>query len=376
VVGKQAKVLALLDEAGVRLVPGSGAPHPWLMPGVGLVEELELWQAAGLAPERVLRAVTVEAAASLGQAGRRGVLAPGAIADIACFDADPRLDVANLRSPSVVVVRGEVLERELLDELTAGLLAEMAARHEAEVRPLEVAKPDRPAGEIVMEGFVESRVNGIRISAERWCVVREPDGVLAFCGRVVTPPDADFQGSDMNVIQRVRDGRLAGFQLALRQAGSELLLTGIWAGERFNLERRLDGAFIDSKRAMERVVGIDAGTITTAMVLGHLDRSGSMPALKLHEEFEPEVVTWQLEVAPGGVHLLRMSAGGMGFDFEPSGAIRALKQQINGQEVSLQRLELTTFGGPGLPVLAKQPTLEPNPDAGSEAPAPPAPAGG
>lgn len=366
VVKKQLGVLKKLDEAGVPLVPGSGSPHPWLMPGVGLVEELELWQTAGLSPERVLRAVTSEAAKELGLTGR-GVLAPGAIADLICLDADPRLDIANLRNPSLVVMRGEVLDRVLLDELVGELLATMAARHAAEVRPLEVAEPDHPAGQIVMQGFVESRANGIRVSAERWCVVREPDGTIAFCGRVITPPDETFIGSDLNVIQRVRDGRLTGFQVALNQVETELMMTGLWAGERFNLERRLDSVFVDTKRATERFVTIDVGSVTSAMVLGHLERTGSMPALKLHEDFEPEVVTWQLEIAPSLVHLVRTSTGGMGFDFDEHGAVKNLKLQLGGQELDLQSLEMTTFGGPGLPVPAKAPTLSPPP--GAETPA-------
>lgn len=357
VVDKQATVLAMLDEAGVRLVPGSGSPHPWLMPGVGLVEELELWVAAGLSTERVLRAVTVDAAANLGLEGR-GVLAEGRVADVIVVDADPRADVGNLRRPSTVIVRGSVLGRPELDELESLLLAEMEARHQAEVAPLEVAAPSRPEGEVVMEGFLESRTNGIRVSAERWCVVREPDGTLAFCGRVITPPEADFAGSDLNVIQRVVDGKLSGFQTTLTQGDSKLMLTGLWAGQRFNMERRLDGAFVDSMRSMERPVSVDVGSVTTAMVLGHLDRTGTMPGIKLHEEFEPEVVPWALEIAPQGVHLMRLSTGGMGFDFDETGAIRILKRQVGSAELLVQHIEKSTFGGPGLPVPTKTPTLD------------------
>ena len=357
VVSKQAKVLALLDEAGVRLLPGSGSPHPWLMPGVGLVEELELWQAAGLSPERVLRAATVDAAAGLGLSDV-GSLAPGQVADVVCVAADPRLDVSNLRSPSLVVVRGEVLESDLIGELVQGLADEMAARHQAEVTPLEVAEPERPEGQVVMEGFVESRANAIRVSAERWCAVREPDGTLAFCGRVVTPPDAQFAGSDLNIIQRVKDGRLTGFQGVLTQGESQLMLTGLWAGQRFNFERRLDGVFVDTKRTLERIVAVDVGSVTTSMVIGHLDRTGQLPGLKLHEELEPEVVAWELQVAPKGVHLLRLSTGGMGFDFDELGAVRIQKRQAAGSELLLQHIEKTSYGGPGLPVPTKKPTLD------------------
>ncbi|MBK8178841.1 MAG: hypothetical protein IPK67_08110 [Planctomycetes bacterium] len=70
----QRELLLRLHRAGVRLVPGSGAPHPWLFPGRGLHDELALWQAAGLAPAVLVHLATAGAAEALGVAELRGSL--------------------------------------------------------------------------------------------------------------------------------------------------------------------------------------------------------------------------------------------------------------------------------------------------------------
>jgi hypothetical protein len=368
VVSKQKKVLGMLAAAGARLVPGSGAPHPWLMPGEGLVEELELWQEAGLSPSSLLYRVTAGAADELGQSAKRGRLEPGRIADIACFTSDPRESIGNLRDPRIVVVRGDVNGPEDLSEMRQSLLNLMAKRLELESAPLEVAPPSMPEGAVVLEGFVEMRSRGVRISAERWGVVREPDGTTAFCGRVVTPPEGSFLGTDLNVIQRVRDGRLIGFQLTLVQESDRLVLTAEWAGERYTLERRLNGVFVDSKRTPEHALALDAGSVTTALVLGQLERTGRIPAIKLHESFEAEVVAWQLEIAEGGVHLVQTSTGGMGFEFDSTGGLRTYKVQEGDQVMEMVVLKQTAFGGAGMPVPAKAPTLKPTNQGGGPAP--------
>jgi len=367
VLDKQMKVLAMMAEAGVQLVPGSGSPHPWLMPGAGLVDELELWQTAGLAPAQLLYLATAGAADAMGQGTDLGRIEAGRVADIICLTSDPRETVGNLRDPKIVVVRGDVNEPEDLADMRTGLLQMMAERHAKETAPLDVAPPSIPEGETVLEGFLESRARGVRVSAERWAVVREPDGTTAFCGRVVTPPEGSFLGTDLNVIQRVRDGKLIGFQLTLTQEKDRLVLTAEWAAERFNIDRRLNGVFVDNKRTPEHALAIDVGSVTTAMVLGQLKRTGRFPAIKLHESFEAEVVAWQMEIAEDNVHLVQTSTGGLGFEFDSKGGLKTYKLQEGEQIMEMSVLEQSSFGGPGYPVPAKAPTLKQNPaGAGAE----------
>lgn len=101
--------LRAMARAGVPVVLGTDAGNPLTLHGPSVVEELQAMQAAGLRPEQVLRAATLDAARAVGLADR-GQLAPGALADLLVLDVDPRLDSSLLGQPSWVMRRG-VLHR-------------------------------------------------------------------------------------------------------------------------------------------------------------------------------------------------------------------------------------------------------------------------
>lgn len=357
VLDKQFKTLKMLFDAGVDLVPGSGAPHPWLMPGAGLVNELELWERAGIPRPAILRAATLGGAQAYSIAGSRGQVVAGKTADLIVLRADPREAIANLRDPAYVAVRGSVLSREQLDEILTVHAANIAARLAEETKPMHVAAPDLPAGAVVLQGFVENYVRDTRISAERWAVVREPEGELSFCGRIVTPSDGSFRGTDMNVVQRTKNGELVEFELTLKQGADILYCNGVWVGERFQIQRKLNGTFIDNRRTDDHAVTIDIGSITSALVLGQHKRAGLIPVIKLHESFEAEVVGWEVGIAKENVHLVRTSTGGLVFGFDSKGG--PVRHDMRSQDFIsvIKVLEQTAFGGPGLPVPIKDVTL-------------------
>jgi hypothetical protein len=361
VLDKQQTVLKMLFDAGVKLAPGSGAPHPWLMPGYGLVDELLLWEAAGLPRDGILYSATQGAAQLFSIAGSRGQIAAGKTADLIVLDADPRLAIANLKRPALVVMRGDVLDEDVISEILALHAAEIAARLAQEDAPMEVAAPDVPAGDIVLKGYLENRVRDTRISAERWAIVREPDGGLAYCGRLVTPSDGSFRGTDMNIVQHVKDGALVAFELTLLQGADRLICKGNWVAERFQIERRLNNVFVDNRRTDERAVTLDVGSITSALVLGQRTKNGVMPVLKMHESFEPEVVAWQMEFAEEGMHLVRTSTGGLVFGFDAKGAPTRHDMRSKEFVSMIKILESSSLGGPGWPTPAKPITLSSDP---------------
>ena len=373
VLGKQQKTLKMLFDAGVSVLPGSGAPHPWLLPGPGLVRELELWEAAGVPRGAILYAATRGAAEAFAIGSSRGQVRVGGTADLVVLSADPREAIANLYAPAYVVVRGEVLDRAELDELLAVQAGAVAARLAEETAPMEVAPPDLPEGAVVLQGFVQNMVRDTRVSAERWAVVRMADGTLAFCGRVVTPSEGGFRGTDMNVVQKVKDGALVEFELTLGQGADELVCTGVWTAERFQISRRLNNVFIDNKRSPEHAVTVDVGSITSALVVAHLEQPGYFPVIKMHESFEGEVVGWELGTAEGNLHLLRTSTGGLVAGFDAKGA-PVRHDMRNAEFVSqIEVLESTSFGGPGLPVPTKPVTI---PSQGGNGGTPPEDGGG
>ena len=94
--------------AGGRIVAGSNAPEPMLIPGESLHRELELLVAAGLTPKDALATAT-RYAAQLLAADSLGRLAPGKVADLLILTQDPLADIHNTRSIERVMVRGQLM---------------------------------------------------------------------------------------------------------------------------------------------------------------------------------------------------------------------------------------------------------------------------
>ena len=93
--------LPVVDDAGAVI-----AGVPFMLPGFGLLDELTLLHAAGLTNEEVLRCATRNAAEFLHERGEFGSVTAGSRADLLLLKADPRVDLAALRTPVGVMLRG------------------------------------------------------------------------------------------------------------------------------------------------------------------------------------------------------------------------------------------------------------------------------
>ena len=102
--------------AGVHIVAGTDAGTA-LNPIGGLVDELDLYRAAGMTDFDALRSATVGAGPLLGE--RVGVIARGYRADLVAVESDPRSDIAALRKPMRVFARGRALDLAWLDDTLA-----------------------------------------------------------------------------------------------------------------------------------------------------------------------------------------------------------------------------------------------------------------
>jgi Amidohydrolase family len=100
---------AEVRRASGKLLVGSDAPNPFVVPGASLHRELELLVAAGLSPMAVLVAATHGNAEALGLSSDLGTLAQGKLADLVLLDADPLDDITNSRRVRVVLQAGEVV---------------------------------------------------------------------------------------------------------------------------------------------------------------------------------------------------------------------------------------------------------------------------
>ncbi|NML43901.1 amidohydrolase family protein [Ramlibacter sp. G-1-2-2] len=114
---KQAALLPLFREAGVKMMTGSDLGGAWVVPGFALHDEFRLLAAAGLTPLQVLQMTTWNPAEYLGRQATMGSVEPGRQADLVLLDANPLADVANLDRIAAVVLRGKVLQRPELQRM-------------------------------------------------------------------------------------------------------------------------------------------------------------------------------------------------------------------------------------------------------------------
>jgi imidazolonepropionase-like amidohydrolase len=103
--GIQARNLAKLNAAGVRIVMGTDGNSAW-----GPHEEMADMAAAGMTPAQVIVAATRNSAEFLRLADA-GTLQPGKSADFIVLDANPLDNITNTRRISQVVLRGATVDR-------------------------------------------------------------------------------------------------------------------------------------------------------------------------------------------------------------------------------------------------------------------------
>ncbi len=123
------KLARSMHEAGVPLLAGSDSLDPLNFPGPSLHQELKLLTEIGLTPTEALQAATSKPAQFLGADGEGGwgTIQPGRVADLVLLQADPRKDIANSQRIAAVVLRGQYLNREKLDEILRQARAAAAA---------------------------------------------------------------------------------------------------------------------------------------------------------------------------------------------------------------------------------------------------------
>jgi len=353
VLAKQARLLAALFDAGAVLVPGSGAPQPWCLPGTSLHQELAQWVAAGLSPAAVLDLATRGAAQALGYGGAFGTLEEGVWGDVLVLDQDPSTDLAHLLDPVWVVVRGRPLGREER-EAAVGALAERQAALRAELNaPVAVEPPPQgEEGAVLLEGTVESSTFGTRVSTERYRVVRLSTEVLLYTTRVVFPAGAQSSARELTLEQFVRNGRLEQVHASLREGEQLLEHDGLWTANTWRMQSRLDGKIVSSPAPFrEQPVCVDSGCAVTLLILGQLPPGERIPVVQLHPAFDAEPVYWRLEHDEIGNHLVRTQIGYKVFRLDALGAVAVALSKAGMGTVETRALSSSGFGGAGLPPL-------------------------
>ena len=114
---RQTADMRLAHGAGVHFLAGTDlGSFVGLYPGASLQDELALLvRDVRLTPAEALLSATKYPAAFFGMDGETGTIAPGMTADLVLLDADPMVDIANVRRIRAVMVGGRLLDRAALD---------------------------------------------------------------------------------------------------------------------------------------------------------------------------------------------------------------------------------------------------------------------
>jgi imidazolonepropionase-like amidohydrolase len=99
---------------GVPLVTGSDAGNLLVIHGPTVQHELELWVQAGISPAVALQAATSNAARLLKAENKIGAILAGNDADLLIVDGNPLEDITATERISMVVFKGERIERSAL----------------------------------------------------------------------------------------------------------------------------------------------------------------------------------------------------------------------------------------------------------------------
>jgi len=103
------QLVKFLHDGGARLLIGTDAPNPFVLPGFSVAEELQNFVEAGLTPYQAIKAGTRDPAEFLGASDEFGTISVGKRADLVLVEGNPLETVANVKRRVGVTIRGRWL---------------------------------------------------------------------------------------------------------------------------------------------------------------------------------------------------------------------------------------------------------------------------
>ncbi len=114
-------ILRHLNDQGVTIMTGTDANLPPTVPGFSLHAEFISLNKAGMSPAQILNASTAVPAAWLNK--KSGQVLPGYQASLVILDKNPLLDISHTQTIDSVILNGQFLNRQLLDDMLAAVKA-------------------------------------------------------------------------------------------------------------------------------------------------------------------------------------------------------------------------------------------------------------
>jgi len=115
------KQLPLIQQAGIPIIAGSDAAalNTYVYPAESLIQELEIFQEAGLTSLQILQAATINGARYFGVEKTSASIDVGKVADLVLLNSNPLKDIHALRSIYAVMAQGKYYTRNQLDQMLA-----------------------------------------------------------------------------------------------------------------------------------------------------------------------------------------------------------------------------------------------------------------
>jgi imidazolonepropionase-like amidohydrolase len=113
------KQLPLMQRAGIQLMAGSDAAalNTYVYPAESLLQELEIFQEAGLTPLQIVQSATLAGARYFNIENETSSIESGKRADLVLLNENPLKNARALRSVNSVITRGKFYDRKQLDDL-------------------------------------------------------------------------------------------------------------------------------------------------------------------------------------------------------------------------------------------------------------------
>lgn len=105
------KLFMALHNAGVPILMTSDSPQVFNVPGFSIHHEIELMSKAGMSNYEILKTGSVNPARYFDQEGEWGIIKEGASADFVLVEKNPLEDLNTLREPVMVVMKGQIYDR-------------------------------------------------------------------------------------------------------------------------------------------------------------------------------------------------------------------------------------------------------------------------
>ena len=117
----QLNLVGRMRAAGVAFLAGTDVSNwNFTVPGISLHEELAQFVEAGLTPLEALQTATINPAKYLAIEDSAGTVAVGKRADVLILDSDPTENIANTKRISAVVLSGQLIDRNELNQMLDG----------------------------------------------------------------------------------------------------------------------------------------------------------------------------------------------------------------------------------------------------------------